>query len=61
MTRYSGWDESLRQGYKAMGKMPELTERKDLGAINRDTKAGWEGAVPGTEKRVRSKLGKDMG
>lgn len=54
----SYWDEAMRQGYRAMGKMPKLTERKDLGSINADTKAGWEDAMPGCNKRVAAKLGK---
>lgn len=53
-----GWDGAARQGAKAMGRMPMLTERKDLGSINHDTHAGWEGATPGTQKRVAMKLGK---
>ena len=54
-----GWDEAARQGAHAMGrKRIMLTERTDLGSINADTKAGWEGAVPGTKRRVQSKLGR---
>ena len=51
-----GWDEAARQGAEACGKMPSLTERKDLGSIGHDTKAGWEGATPGTHKRVAEKV-----
>lgn len=54
----TGWDEAARQGADAMGKRPILTLRKDLGSINKDTKAGWEGATPGTKRRVSEKLGK---
>ena len=54
----TGWDEAGRQGANAVGKMPTLTERTDLGSINHDTKAGWHGAVAGTAKRVNAKLGK---
>ena len=58
MTRYGGWDEAGRQGANAAGRMPQLTERKDLGSINHDTKAGWGDAVPGgCKKRVDMKLG----
>ncbi len=62
MTRgvHVGWDEAARQGADAAGKMPKLTERKDLGQINADTKAGWEGAMPGTKTRVAAKLGKAL-
>ena len=56
-----GWDEAARQGANAVGKMPILTERTDLGSINRDTKAGWEDAVPGTKKRIEMKLGRSLG
>lgn len=55
-----GWDEAGRQGAGAKLPMSTLTERKDLGSINRDTKAGWEGATPGTKRRVRMKLGKAL-
>jgi hypothetical protein len=51
-----GWDEAARQGCDAMGKRPVLTLRKDLGSINHDTKAGWNGATPGTQRRVEEKL-----
>ncbi len=55
---HTGWDAAGRQGANAVGKMPVLTERSDLGAINRDTKAGWEGATSGgSAKRVAKKLG----
>ena len=56
-----GWDEAARQGANAVGKMPTLTERTDLGRINRDTKAGWESAMAGTQKRVAAKLGRSLG
>ena len=53
-----GWDEAARQGADAVGRRPVLTLRKDLGSINADTKAGWQGATPGTKKRVMMKMGK---
>ena len=56
-----GWDEAARQGACMAGEMqngPTLTDRKDLGSINHDTKAGWEGATPGTKRRMTAKLGK---
>lgn len=40
------------EGY-AKGPTPSLTERSDL----RSGRAGWEGAVKGTERRVKDKLG----
>ncbi len=58
MTIAKGWDEAARQGAHCAGQMPTLTERSDLGSINKDTKAGWYGATPGTGKRVAMKLGK---
>lgn len=52
-----GWDEAARQGAHAAGVMkPELTERTDL----KSGRAGWEGAVKGTNKRVQMKLGKAL-
>lgn len=56
-----GWDEAARQGARAAGKMPVLTERTDLGSINHDTKAGWESAMSGgSKKRVAAKLGRAL-
>lgn len=43
-----GWDEAARQGAKMMD-----TERTDL----KSGRAGWEGAVKGTKKRVAAKMG----
>jgi hypothetical protein len=51
-----GWDQAARQGADAMGHMPSLTERTDL----KSGRAGWEGAVKGTQKRVAMKLGKAL-
>ena len=59
---HTGWDGAARQGVDAVGKMPKLTERSDLGSINADTKAGWGQAMSGgSKKRVAAKLGRSLG